>query len=1166
MGKLRLSLLGRPRVTHDGTPLTGWALQKSLALLAYLAVTGRPHSRGALAGLLWRDCTEANARSNLRKVVAELRRRVPSHLTITRADVAFDRASAYWLDVEAFERDIGRALALRQSPVPPAEAECLANAIELYGDRFLADLAVHSAPDFEEWVLLEQGHLLNLALRALHTLADHHEAHSEPARAIAYLNRLLELEPAQEEAHRHKMALLVHCGERSAALRQYEALRQAMQALDAELDAQTTALYHQIRAGTGLLGHFGATRHSPQPPLTLLIGREAELSEIQAILRDPSCQLLTLVGPGGIGKTHLAMEVAAGILFGGGQSSGETRRFEDGVCVVRLGSVPAAEGLVPGISQALGLPLSEGSHAQQQLLDHLRGKRLLLVLDGFEHLLAGASLLLDFLLAAPGLTVLVTSQVRLGLQAEQLLPLAGLPCTGIPLDEPETLASMPAVQLYLSRARRILPGFQASAVDLRAIVRICRLVDGLPLAISLAAGWTGMLSPAQIAAELEEKSHRGLGFLKAHSQDLPARQRSMEAVFDHSWGLLAAREQRVLTGLSVFRGTFTLDAARQAAGASLGELRKLMDRSLLQQTTVGRYGLHELLRQYAGERLEERSSAARAARDGHSAYYSAAVERWWEDLQGPRHQQALAEMGLESGNLHAAWSWAVERGHVALLDQAMEGLFYFHKWSGRYEEGEKLCRRAAEGHDRTGEPVLEGSPNPPEVSPPERLRVQARALAWQGVFSHRLGRSEQARALLKRSLDMLDELAWTAPDGAHCPPEDIQRGRAFALWRLGNLASELDRPAALRLYRHSLALYRALQDPWGTASVLEALGRTATFSEERDVAQHAFVESLELRQEQGDDLGRYRLLGLGMATAAYDSQVEMEQSEEQVTTSSALHHVSLAMGVGQFARAKSLLARHRSTDESPGTYGHADLLDLLGAFNQMHLGHYQRARAQTMACLARFRETGYCLGIERCCSYLGVAALATEAYAEARQWLQESVSLCREIRQWGHLSQALALSALVDRGLGDLRQARQHLCEALCVATDVRDHESFAFQMIAVSAAALLLADEGQLERAVELYAVASRYPVVANSQLMDDLAGRYIASIIAQLPQHAAAAAQALGRARDLKPTVVGFLAELGGIDPEAAQRLPDGMQQSSFPTAWDGRVHWAEDKPPIP
>ena len=736
MGELKLALLGRPRVTCDDTPLPGWALQKSLASLAYLAVTGRPHSRGALAGLFWPDCTEANARSNLRKVLAELRQRIPSHLVITRAQVAFDRESAYWLDVEAFERGVGRALPLQESRLTGTGAAALAETIALYRDGFLLGLSVLHAPAFEEWLLLEREHLRSLALRALHALVDHHAVHAQPEWTLAYLDRLLALEPAHEEAHRHKMVLLALRGERVAALRQYEACRQAVQALEAEPDGETTALYEQIRSGASLPVPRAARvpGHRLHAPLTPLVGREAELAEVRARLRDPSCRLLNLVGPGGVGKTHLALRAAAGLLPGGRRFAGPPDCFADGVYVVRLGSVPAVEAIVPAIAQALDLPLLEGAHPQRQVANYLAGKQLLLVVDSFEHLPAGASLLVDLLHAAPGLKILVTSRARLGVQVEHQFPLDGLACPGRLPDEPESLASMPAVQLYLSGARRIRPGFKVSAGDLLHIVRICRLVDGLPLAILLAASWAGMLTPAEIASQLELESGRGLDLLQTEGQDLPARQRSMRAVFDHSWDLLAARERQVLAGLSVFRGSFTLEAARQVAGASLRELRALMDRSLLQRAAAGRYATHELLRQYAAERLEGAPTAAQAARDRHSAYFAAALERWWADLQGSRHQAALGEMGAEVGNLRTAWNSAVERGQLAQLDQAMEGLCYFYKWLGRYEEGESLCRQALEGLEATWELGWEESPDPSDVPPAARPagreRVRARALAW----------------------------------------------------------------------------------------------------------------------------------------------------------------------------------------------------------------------------------------------------------------------------------------------------------------------------------------------------------------------------------------------------------------------------------------------------
>ena len=491
MDELRLTLLGRPQVVLDDMPLTGWGLRKSLALLAYLAVTGRPHSRGALAGLLWWDCNETNARSGLRKVLAELRRRVPSHLTITRTEVAFNRASNYWLDEEVFERDIGQVLALCRSPVTPADAAALAEAMELYRGDFLVGLDLHRAPGFEEWVLLEREHLRNLGLRALHALVDHYAARSQPERTLAYIDRLLALEPAHEEAHRHKMLLLARSGQRAAALRQYEACRRALQALHADPDGETTALHERICAGLELRAPSTAPGRSLLAPLTPLFGRDAEVAEIRARLHDPSCRLLTLAGPGGVGKTHLVLKVVDSML--------PPNNFQDGVYVVRLGSVPAVEAIVPAIAQAVDLPLSEGAPPQQQVADYLWGKQLLLVLDGFEHLLAGAGLLVDLLHAVPSLKILVTSQVRLDVEGETLLPIPGLACPDRLPEDSETLASSPAVQLFVSSAQRIQPGLMLTDAELSEVARLCRLVGGLPLAILLAASWAGMLSPAEIA-------------------------------------------------------------------------------------------------------------------------------------------------------------------------------------------------------------------------------------------------------------------------------------------------------------------------------------------------------------------------------------------------------------------------------------------------------------------------------------------------------------------------------------------------------------------------------------------------------------------------------------------------------------------------------------------
>jgi adenylate cyclase len=323
--ELKLTLLGKPCVIQDGGPLTGLVYKKSLALLGYLAVTGRAHSREALAGLLWGRSPEANARASLRKVLADLRRKVPSHLAVTRQEIAFDRKSPYWLDVEAFDRRTVKAIGRRDGPLSDKDVDALAQAIDLYQGDFAEGFYVHQAPAFEEWVLLERERLRLSALRALHVLAGHHAAQGAYAQAITYTGRLLALEPAQEEAQRQMMALLALDGDREAALRQYQTCRRVLaQELGVEPQEETTALYERIRDGALREGAFLVLARHP-PPLLLsrteesaeeqpvFVGRQRELDKMDRFLDDAlrgRGRMVFVTGEPGSGKTALIGEFA----------------------------------------------------------------------------------------------------------------------------------------------------------------------------------------------------------------------------------------------------------------------------------------------------------------------------------------------------------------------------------------------------------------------------------------------------------------------------------------------------------------------------------------------------------------------------------------------------------------------------------------------------------------------------------------------------------------------------------------------------------------------------------------------------------------------------------------------------------------------------------------
>jgi DNA-binding SARP family transcriptional activator len=378
---LQLTLLGQAEVRLAGEPVTGFYSAKSQALLFYLAVTGQSHTRPALAGLLWADLPETDALMNLRQVLTNLRKLVGDHLTITRQTVAFNRASDYWLDVAVFQAGVEGVyqpspppFASLRSPPPSwerglggegmsPEVERLRQAVDLYQGDFLAGFYVRDAPVFEEWLLAQQARLRELALDALQKLTAYFARRGDYGNGIATTRRLLELEPWHEEAHRRLMRLLARSGQRSTALAQFQTCRQVLaEELGVEPSVETLALYRRIQAAE--------TAQRPNLPLqpTSFIGRQAELAEIQHLLLDePDCRLLNLVGPGGIGKTRLALAAATQAFA----------TFPQEIYFVSLAPVGEVEYIVPAIAEALHFIFYGKTDPKNQLLDYLRQKTLL---------------------------------------------------------------------------------------------------------------------------------------------------------------------------------------------------------------------------------------------------------------------------------------------------------------------------------------------------------------------------------------------------------------------------------------------------------------------------------------------------------------------------------------------------------------------------------------------------------------------------------------------------------------------------------------------------------------------------------------------------------------------------------------------------------------------
>lgn len=1149
MARLSLRLLGPLQVILDGQSITSFESNKVRALLAYLAVEAdRPHHRAALAALLWPDRPDRTARSNLRNVLSLLRRTIgdrdaaPPFLQVTRETIQFNADSDHWLDVAAFT-----ALVEGEQP----DSRRLAEAVRLYRGDFLEGFSLKDSPAFDDWSLLARERLQRQALTALRWLGDHYERCREYGQACDCAWRAVELEPWQEEAQRQLLRLLALSGQRSAALAQYDACRRLLrEELGVEPAPETTHLYEQIRDGEiASRTPGGAGLHNLPTQLIPFVGRDTEMTAINAHLRDPVCRLLTLTGPGGGGKTRLALKAASSLT--------SEARFAHGVYFVSLTSLQSADAILPAVAQALAFSLGRGASStkhgprgipRQQLLDYLGQKNMLLVLDGFEQVLANSepsrresvSFVADVLAAAPGIKVLATSRAKLNLQGEYLFSVTGMELPPpMPMSpQPEThppdrthtaqeqlreITTYSAVELFLMSARRLRPDFQPTADDLTHITRICHQVQGMPLSILLAAAWMDMLSPAEIANQISDQS---LDFLAANWPDVPERQRSMRAVFDHSWGLLTERERRVFAGLSVFRGGFARQAAERIVGASLRDLKDLADRSLLQRTSTGRYELHELLRQYAAEKLALSPDLNRTINDLHCDHYIVALQEWEADLRGPRQQIALARFEADSANVRGAWSWSMERCWVNRVEQAGDGLCHFYERGGRYEEGGALCRATA---NRLEALALSDEPVPIRA---KGLRVLAKAWTWQGIFSRALGRIKPAYHLLQQAQDLL-----ARPELAH---QDTRREQAFTLRAMARTAFSLhDCGRARQLYAQSLALCQALGDEWETAKVLDGLGQVVRRTGDPGEARRLFADSLAIRRSLGDQIGvADSLMGLSWVAGHLGQFVKGERmAREAVAIRRNMGYQSgLADGLrvlacmlvysGRFDEARLLLEEAVTLHEDLGMRTHLALtIDSLG-WAKEHLGQYQQAREQMQIALTRSRESGSRQGVGYALLGLGEIALAKESYPDARRLLGQSAAIFREIGQPDYLCLALVALGHVAREMGLHSRAKQHLDKALRTATEIG---AFVPLLFSFSLAALLLADQGDGEEAIELYALMSRYPYAGNSQYQEDVTGKRVAAIASTLPSETVTAAQERGRARDLDATAAGLLAEVG-------------------------------------
>lgn len=1022
-GTLQIQLLGNPMITLGGVPVTGIAYTRAAALVYYLAATGQAHTRETVAGLLWSEISDEQARKNLRDVLTNLRRALGAYLVITRQTVGLNPDASIFCDSRSFEAHVNAA---RRTASSADTLRSLQEAAALYRGDFCAGLYIAAASVFEEWMLAERERFRHLAMHTLHLLSVHAAEQGAYLEGIDYATRLLAMDALREDTHRQLMLLLALSGQRGAALSQYETLcRTLRDELGVDPTDETTALYEQILAGkiAGAPDETVVTA-SPRPAhnlpalFTSFIGRAAEVAQIVQRLRAPDSRLLTVVGPGGVGKTTLALH-AAHQLVGKDQAQNTFAHGVYFVSLVALDAVPRhgagdptgllADTLATRIADALRFRLSGSDTPYTQLCNYLRTKHVLLVLDNFEHLLSATEVLIDLLHQAPQLSLLVTSRVRLNIRGEQVIELSGLP---VPASQemavPSVWDSYDALQLFRRTAEAVQPRFEWTAANKRAALRICRLVDGLPLGIELAASMVRLLPCTEIARELE----RNLNVLQDTRRDLPERHQSLRAVFDHSWRLLSADEQRLLRQLTVFRGGFTRAAVEAVwvdrdaqetvgragtAATSLTILKLLMalvDHSLVRsvsdegdsEATV-RYDLLEVVRQYAAEHLrataQQSGSEQMAVRDRHCWYYLEFVRRQAADLRGNRQQVAMQAIHQEIENIRSAWYWAIERGHAAALDRAMTGMFYFHEMRSWFQEGATVFAAAAER-------LAAGSDANRDA---DTTRILGKLRARQGWFTFQLGRQVEAQALLEQSLALLRPVA---------PPAEL----VFPLNRIAAVTYHLGDYAEARQYvQEALDLSLAWNDRDGEAVARTILGQIAYFRGDYLAARRHCWNSLAVERELGNRWGTvFNLIILGRVAYALG---EYDEARRQ------FH--------------ESLMNRHALRD----TRGTALCLNHLGETAEAQ-GDPAEARRLYEESLALFNEIGNRAGAAMVLNHLGHHALARQDVAAAQRSFHAALQTAWQTQALPH-----ALAALVGMAIIRARDAPE---QALELAILVEQH------------------------------------------------------------------------------------------------------------------------------
>jgi len=980
---LSLQLFGAPDLLVDGSSLP-LSRRKAIALLSYLAVTRSRHHRETLAALLWPESDATAAYSALRNVLWILRQSPLS------AALQTDRSTVELADNGCLEVDVNRFRSLitgcpaKRHGIGEVCAVCeprLKDAVALYREPFMHGFTVANSIQFDDWQFAEGEALRRELTETLDALINYYTMVEDWASAVRYARQWLHVDELNELGYRKLMHALAHQGKRSEALRTFD---ECSAVLEHELgllpESSTVELAASIRSSRTATPASHKGRHHRLPSaLTPIIGRREMAEQLEELLREESSQIITIVGLGGSGKTSLALHVGRRV----------EERFNHGAVFVSFDSVGTDLVVASTIARALGIahPRDDRSALIEQLADHLQERRLLLILDGAERVLPQIVSLLPTLRTARHVRILMTSRIALGTVNETAIPLHGLayPPLGTRIEDVTDFAAIRLLRISAQRHGHLPQDIED---ELPGMARLTRLLEGSPLGLEMAAGWRAVLTWDEIADRISDK----LEFLVHMREDVAPKHRTFAAVFEQAWGMLNEEAQAALRRLSIFRGSFAIDAAEYVAEVSPSVLALLVNRCLIRRMGPKRYELHELLRQFAGGKLSAAGQEIDRVKARHAEHYLGFVAESFLALTGPGQYPALEAMSQDLANVRLAFQHAAETNAYELIRDSCEGLFFFYDMRTQFEEAETVFANAAAAYTRhEGRDVV----------------VEAFLQIAAGWFAHNAW-PDLAVERMESGLRLLEDQE----------PKTRLHAMAYVICTYAHSGCDIERFS--RLAQASVEFYRIHQDTWAEGLSTAAWGSIEGY---RDVnlAESLAYQSLRLHREAGDAWGAGLVL---------------------------LFLARIAERHGHFDLA---LARYEESQRLSEPIA-SDIVGVIEAIAGQSrvmgkLGNSQTSEALALEALRLSRAIGNRLQIGRALVSLASARRLLRDEASAKELLEEAFSLLTH-RQWSDLQAkcAVLLLELALDGL-DIRAAHRWLQEATLLKSNHADLPSLIHRL-----------------------------------------------------------------------------------------------------------------------